>query len=140
MPPPPQVKYHFLYYVISKLYIFFLLFCICITSHMFDTLNLHRSVKRNNSENLIINVHVFKIIISAWVCVWGGGGESHAITEGSAKFPKDECLYIHLDYTWKLKKVNFYINVSISLTFLMYTTIVQFYYQYYICISRKITL
>lgn len=70
----------------------------------------------------------------------GGGGESHAITEGSAKFPKDECLYIHLDYTWKLKKVNFYINVSISLTFLMYTTIVQFYYQYYICISRKITL
>lgn len=32
-------------------------------------------------------------------CVCGGGGESHAITEGSAKFPKDECLYIHLDYT-----------------------------------------
>lgn len=65
---------------------------------MFDTLSLHRSVKRNNSENLFINVHVFKIIISAWVCV-GGGGELHAITEGSAKFPKYECLYIHLDYT-----------------------------------------
>lgn len=31
-------------------------------------------------------------------CV-GGGGELHAITEGSAKFPKYECLYIHLDYT-----------------------------------------